>query len=52
MFVNGMNLKQIEQQMELTRSSIRTYLRNIFTKTECNSQAELMHFLIGLSSDF
>ncbi len=52
MFVNGMNLKQIGQQMELTRSSIRTYLRNIFTKTECNSQAELMHFLIGLSSDF
>ncbi|WP_430622873.1 helix-turn-helix transcriptional regulator [Acinetobacter pittii] len=52
LFVNGMNLKQIEQQMELTRSSIRTYLRNIFTKTECNSQAELMHFLIGLSSDF
>ncbi|MCZ3010203.1 LuxR C-terminal-related transcriptional regulator [Acinetobacter baumannii] len=51
LFVNGMNLKQIEQQMELTRSSIRTYLRNVFTKTQCSSQAELMHLLIGLSSD-
>lgn len=51
LFVSGMKLKQIEQQMELTRSSIRTYLRNIYAKTQCRSQAELMHFLIGLNSD-
>lgn len=52
LFVSGKNLKQIEQQMQLTRSSIRTYLRNIYAKTQCHSQAELIHFLIGLSSDF
>lgn len=51
LFVSGMNLKQIEQQMELTRSSIRTYLRNIYAKTQCRSQAELMLFLIGLRSN-
>jgi DNA-binding NarL/FixJ family response regulator len=28
-----MNLEQIAERMELTRSSIRTYLRNIFAKT-------------------
>lgn len=51
LFVNGMNLKKIEQKMGLKRSSIRTYLRNIYAKTQCCSQAELLHFLIGLSSD-
>lgn len=47
LFVNGKNLKQIEQQMGLTRSSIRTYLKNIFIKMQCRSQAELMHCLIA-----
>jgi len=49
LFVNGKNLKQIEQQMGLTRSSIRTYLKNIFIKMQCRSQAELMHCLIAYS---
>lgn len=48
LFVNGMNLEQIAQQMGLTRSSIRTYLRNIFAKTSCNSQVELMHLLMNI----
>jgi DNA-binding CsgD family transcriptional regulator len=33
LFVNGMNLEQVAEKMGLTRSSIRTYLRNIFAKT-------------------
>lgn len=45
-FVNGLNLEQIADQMNLTRSSVRTYLRNIFEKTLCNSQVELMHLLM------
>ncbi len=46
LFVNGMNLEQVAEQMGLTRSSIRTYLRNIFAKTPCNSQVELMQLLM------
>lgn len=52
LFVNGMNLEQIARHMEVTRSSIRTYVRNIFTKTPCNSQVELMHFLITIGIKF
>ena len=48
LFVNGMNLEQLAQHMGLTRSSIRTYLRNIFAKTPCNSQVELMQLLMSL----
>ncbi|ENU26779.1 helix-turn-helix transcriptional regulator [Acinetobacter modestus] len=47
LFVNGMNLEQIAESMELTRSSIRTYIRNIFAKTPCNSQVELMQLLMS-----
>ncbi len=50
LFVNGMNLEQVAEQMGLTRSSIRTYLRNIFTKTPCNSQVELMQLLMSIRS--
>lgn len=50
LFVNGMNLQQVAEQMGLTRSSIRTYLRNIFAKTPCNSQVELMQLLMSTQS--
>lgn len=50
LFVNGMNLEQVAEQMGLTRSSIRTYLRNIFAKTPCNSQVELMQLLMSIRS--
>lgn len=49
LFVNGMNLEQIAQQTYLTRSSVRTYLRNIFVKMQCNSQVELMQLLMQIS---
>lgn len=48
-FVNGMSLEQMTQKMALTKSSIRTYLRNIFLKMSCNSQLELMQLLIKIS---
>lgn len=50
LFVNGMNLEQVAEQMGLTRSSIRTYLRNIFAKTPCSSQVELMQLLMSIRS--
>lgn len=49
-FVNGKNLKQIGQQMGLKPSSIRSYLKNIFIKMQCRSQAELIHCLIAYST--
>lgn len=50
LFVMGMNLEQVAAQMGLTRSSIRTYLRNIFAKTPCSSQVELMQLLMSIRS--
>lgn len=52
LFVNGMNLVQVAEHMGLTRSSIRTYLRNIFVKTSCNSQVELMQLLMSSRVNF
>ncbi len=49
LFVKGMNLEQLAQHMNLTRSSVRTYLRNIFVKMQCNSQVELMQLLMQMS---
>lgn len=52
LFVMGMNLEQVAEQMGLTRSSIRTYLRNIFAKTPCSSQVELMQLLMSIRSSY
>ena len=49
LFITGMNLEQIADAMSLTRSSVRTYLKYIFTKTQCKSQVELMQFLMSKS---
>lgn len=51
LFVKGMTLEQIALQMNVTYSSIRTYLKNIFRKMQCSSQVELMHLLMSLSLD-
>lgn len=45
-FVKAEKLDQIAEKMGLTRSSVRTYLRNIYAKVACNSQAELMRILM------
>lgn len=51
-FVNGMNLEQVAEQCGITLGSLRTYLKRIFAKTECNSQVELMRLLMSLTVDF
>ncbi|WP_410169330.1 helix-turn-helix transcriptional regulator, partial [Acinetobacter indicus] len=33
-------------------SSVRTYFKNIYEKTECTSQIELMHLLMGCTIHF
>ncbi|MDM1764557.1 MULTISPECIES: helix-turn-helix transcriptional regulator [unclassified Acinetobacter] len=49
LFVNRQNLEKIAQRMNITISSMRTYMKNIFLKTECNSQVELMQLLMSIS---
>ena len=49
LFVNRMSLEQAAQHMGLTKSSVRTYLRNVFVKMQCNSQVELMQLLMQMS---
>lgn len=52
LFVNGMNLGEIAETLHLTLSSVRTYVKNIYGKMRCNSQAELMHKLMGMTIEF
>lgn len=52
LFINGMNLEQIAEKMNITYGSVRIYLKNIFAKTACNSQAELMQLLMGVTLEF
>lgn len=52
LFINGMNLEQIAEHMSITYGSVRIYLKNIFAKTACNSQAELMQLLMGVTLEF
>ena len=49
LFVNRKNLEKIAQNMNITISSMRTYMKNIFLKTDCNSQVELMQLLMSIS---
>lgn len=51
LFVNGQKLEQIGQVLNLKLVSIRTYIKNIFGKTACNSQVELMKLLVNLSNN-
>lgn len=46
-FVNGLNLEEIAFEMNITISSIRTYLKVIFTKMQCNSQVDLLRLLMS-----
>lgn len=52
LFINGLNLEQIAKSMGITYSSIRVYIKNIFAKTECTSQTELMQLLMGVTVEF
>lgn len=52
LFVNGMDLEQIGNHMKITYGTVRMYIKNIFAKTACSSQTELMQLLMGLTLDF
>ena len=52
LFVNGSNLEKIAVHCNLTLSSVRTYVKNIYGKLQCNSQAELLHKLMGMTINF
>ncbi|HAV3580448.1 helix-turn-helix transcriptional regulator [Acinetobacter baumannii] len=52
LFVNGLSLEQIAEQMDITYGSIRVYIKNIFAKTECSSQTELMQLLMSVTLEF
>jgi DNA-binding CsgD family transcriptional regulator len=42
----GLMVQAVAQELVLSESTIRTHLRNIYAKTECNSLAELVFRLI------
>ena len=49
LFVNGLKFQDIAQSTNTTLSTVRTYFKKIFLKTNCTSQTELMKLLIGMS---
>ncbi|MCO8090177.1 LuxR C-terminal-related transcriptional regulator [Acinetobacter pseudolwoffii] len=47
LLLNAYKLEEIAEHCGITLSSVRTYFKNIYEKTGCNSQIELMHLLMG-----
>lgn len=52
LLLNGYKLEKIAEQCGITLSSVRTYFKNIYEKTQCCSQIELMHLLMGCTIQF
>lgn len=52
LLLNGYKLEEIAEHCGITLSSVRTYFKNIYEKTQCNSQIELMHLLMGCTIHF
>lgn len=52
LFVNGLSLELIAQQMNITYGTVRMYIKSIFAKTGCSSQVELMQLLISIKIEF
>lgn len=52
LFLNGLDLNAISTHCGITLSSLRTYMKTIFSKTNCNSQVELLRLLMGLTLNF
>lgn len=52
LLINGYKLEDIAEQCGITLSSVRTYFKNIYEKTNCTSQIELMHLLMGCMIQF
>ena len=51
-FVQGLDIAQISIQCGMTLSTVRTYLKHIFIKVGCKSQADLMRKLLNYSTSF
>lgn len=51
-FINQHKLEDIAQECSITLSSLRTYLKRIFAKTQTNSQAELVRLLMRFSINY
>ena len=52
LFVNGLNFEQISERLSITYGSVRIYIKNIYNKMQCRSQAELMRLLMGITLKF
>lgn len=52
LLLNGYKLEEIAEHCGITLSSVRTYFKNIYEKTQCNSQIELMHLLMSCTIHF
>src|SRR5699024_6427723 len=51
-FVNYVDLDEVAVQLNLKRSSVRSLLKSIYSKTEQNSQAGLMRLLVSARLNF
>ena len=52
LLINGYKIEDIAEQCGITLSSVRTYFKNLYEKTQCCSQIELMHLLMGCTIHF
>lgn len=52
LLINGYKLEEIAAKCGITLSSVRTYFKSIYEKTDCTSQIELMHLLMGCAIHF
>lgn len=52
LFLNGLNLEQIAEHCGISLQSARTYLKHIFSKTQCTSQVELIRLLTACTINF
>ena len=51
-FLNCATLEGVAEALGLTASTVRSYMRDIYEKTQHRSQAELMKLLMGLTIEF
>jgi DNA-binding CsgD family transcriptional regulator len=47
--LNGEGLGPIEEQLLLSRDTVKTHLRNVFQKTGTHRQAELVRLLLAIA---
>ncbi|HEX5276531.1 MAG TPA: hypothetical protein VFW42_02560 [Fluviicoccus sp.] len=51
-FLNTPVLEAVAEEAGITLSTLRSYLKSVYEKTDCHSQAELMRLLMGLRVNF